>query len=106
MVHRGRRRACRADWPDSLNTTPGPGQGRRVLVIGDSLTRNGRKPLKRALREDGWTPTVRCFEGSGWIGRSFKPGVRRNLINFRRQWWSPSEPMTCGGSIEEQPHLE
>ena len=60
----GDARACSGPiWPRSLNTTPGPGQGRRVLVIGDSLTRNGRTPLKRQLRQDGWTPTVRCFGG-------------------------------------------
>jgi len=60
----GDARACSGPiWPASLNTTPGPGQGRRVLVIGDSLTRNGRAPLKRQLRADGWTPTVRCFGG-------------------------------------------
>lgn len=60
----GDARACSGPiWPASLNTTPGPGQGRRVLVIGDSLTRNGRAPLKRKLRADGWTPTVRCFGG-------------------------------------------
>lgn len=33
------------------------------MVIGDSLTRNGRAPLKKKLRADGWTPTVRCFGG-------------------------------------------
>ena len=60
----GDARACSGPiWPASLNTTAGPGQGRRVLVIGDSLTRNGRTPLKKALRQDGWTPTVRCFGG-------------------------------------------
>jgi lysophospholipase L1-like esterase len=60
----GDARACSGPiWPASLNTTPGPGQGRRVLVIGDSLTRNGRAALKRQLRADGWTPTVRCFGG-------------------------------------------
>lgn len=60
----GDARACSGPiWPKSLNTTPGPGQGRRVLIIGDSLTRNGRQPLKKALRLDGWTPTVRCFGG-------------------------------------------
>lgn len=57
-------RACSGPiWPRSLNTTAGPGQGRRVLVIGDSLARNGRGPLKKELRKDGWTPTVRCFGG-------------------------------------------
>ena len=57
-------RACSAPiWPRTPNATPGPGNGRRVLVIGDSLTRNGREPLTRKLRADGWTPTVRCFGG-------------------------------------------
>lgn len=57
-------RACSAPiWPARANTTPGPGQGRRIVVIGDSLTRNGREPLTRQLRQDGWTPTIRCFGG-------------------------------------------
>lgn len=57
-------RACSAPiWPARANDTPGPGQGRRIVVIGDSLTRNGREPLTRQLRRDGWTPTVRCFGG-------------------------------------------
>lgn len=60
----GDARACSGPiWPRKLNTTPGPGEGRRVLVIGDSLTRNGRRPLKQDLKADGWTPTVRCFGG-------------------------------------------
>ena len=57
-------RACSTPiWPRQENTRPGPGNGRRVLVIGDSLTRNGRDPLIRKLRAQGWTPTVRCFGG-------------------------------------------
>lgn len=57
-------RACSAPiWPKTANGTPGPGQGRRVLVIGDSLTREAREPLTRKLRADGWTPTIRCFGG-------------------------------------------
>lgn len=60
----GDARACSAPiWPRRLNSTPGPGQGERVLVIGDSLTRNGRDALTRQLRQDGWTPTIRCFGG-------------------------------------------
>jgi len=60
----GDARACSGPiWPRQTNTTPGPGQGRRVLVIGDSLTRNARTPLTRKLRKSGWTPTVRCFGG-------------------------------------------
>lgn len=57
-------RACSGPiWPKTPNARPGPGEGRRVLIIGDSLTRNARTPLKRQLRKDGWTPTVRCFGG-------------------------------------------
>lgn len=60
----GDARACSAPiWPGGLNATPGPGQGKRVVVIGDSLTRIGREPLTRLLRRDGWTPTIRCFGG-------------------------------------------
>ncbi|HEV8024689.1 MAG TPA: GDSL-type esterase/lipase family protein [Candidatus Nanopelagicales bacterium] len=60
----GDARACSGPiWPRKLNTEAGPGQGRRVLVIGDSLTRNARGPLTRKLRASGWTPTVRCFGG-------------------------------------------
>lgn len=57
-------RACSAPiWPRRENATIGPGEGRRVLVIGDSLTREAREPLTRKLRADGWTPTIRCFGG-------------------------------------------
>lgn len=57
-------RACSGPiWPRKANTTSGPGEGRRVLVIGDSLTRNARTPLTKKLRKSGWTPTVRCFGG-------------------------------------------
>ena len=60
----GDARACSAPiWPRKTNATPGPGDGRRVVVIGDSLTRNAREPLTRQLRKEGWTPTIRCFGG-------------------------------------------
>ena len=60
----GDARACSAPiWPRKANATPGPGQGQRVVVIGDSLTRNAREPLTRQLRKNGWTPTIRCFGG-------------------------------------------
>lgn len=38
-----------------------PGDGRRVLVIGDSLTRESREVMDRRLRKSGWTPTFRCW---------------------------------------------
>jgi len=40
-----------------------PADGARVLVIGDSLTREARPWTNRALRADGWTPTIRCWGG-------------------------------------------
>jgi lysophospholipase L1-like esterase len=38
-----------------------PGGGRRVLVIGDSLTRESRTLTAKGMRRDGWTPTFRCW---------------------------------------------
>ena len=38
MVHRGDAGLQRADLARRTQHDPGPGQGRRVLVIGDSLT--------------------------------------------------------------------
>lgn len=59
----GDARACTAPvWPERLATGP-PGEGRRVLVIGDSLVRESKRDLIRGLRRDGWTPTIRCFGG-------------------------------------------
>jgi lysophospholipase L1-like esterase len=49
-------------WPQDLNTGA-PGQGRRVLIIGDSLTRDSRKDSLALLQDSGWTPTVRCWGG-------------------------------------------
>ncbi len=56
-------RACSAPvWPQSNNVS-GPGAGNRVLVIGDSLTRESADMLKSSLRRSGWVPTIRCFGG-------------------------------------------
>jgi len=49
-------------YPKALNVTP-PANGARVLVIGDSLTRDARPWTDRALRGDGWTPMFRCWGG-------------------------------------------
>lgn len=56
-------RACSA--PVSFNATNprGPGQGERVLVVGDSLTRDSRAMLTKALKSSGWNPVIRCFGG-------------------------------------------
>jgi hypothetical protein len=49
-------------WP-RIRTTGAPARGTRVLVIGDSRTRESRGPLVTSLVASGWTPTVRCW---GW----------------------------------------
>lgn len=59
----GDSRACSAPiWPES-SPGKGPGNGKRVLVIGDSLTRNSAEMLRVSLRKSGWVPTIRCFGG-------------------------------------------
>lgn len=53
--------ACpRPIWPGEP-ATGAPGNGRRVLVLGDSLTRESRVQTARLLRASGWTPTFRCW---------------------------------------------
>lgn len=49
-------------YPKRL-VTGSPANGARVLVIGDSLTRDARPWITQALRADGWTPTIRCWGG-------------------------------------------
>jgi len=56
-------RACSTPvWPARV-AEGDPGQGRRVLVIGDSLVRESKADIVRGLRASGWTPTIRCFGG-------------------------------------------
>ena len=53
--------ACPAPrWAAGTNSGQ-PGGGRRILIIGDSLTRESRRDTGRRLRESGWTPTFRCW---------------------------------------------
>ena len=49
-------------WPTKLSAGE-PGNGRRVLVIGDSRTRDSRLSMSEGMVSSGWTPTVRCW---GW----------------------------------------
>lgn len=62
-------RACSAPrWPAEIAKN-GPGAGRRVVVIGDSLTRDSQGSLVKSLRKSGWNPTIRCFGGKrlDWV---------------------------------------
>lgn len=53
--------ACpRPVWPGT-RMVGSPGLGRRVLVLGDSLTRESRVSTARLLRAGGWTPSFRCW---------------------------------------------
>lgn len=47
-------------WPGELSVGS-PGGGRRVLILGDSLTRESRTATAKAMRASGWTPTFRCW---------------------------------------------
>jgi len=59
----GDSRACSAPlWGPEI-AAAGPGNGRRVLIIGDSLTRESQNSMTKLLRKSGWNPTVRCFGG-------------------------------------------
>lgn len=55
-------------WPSA----PPEASGRRVLVVGDSLTQGSLDLLDDALRARGWLPTVRC-----WAGVDTQWGVRQ-----------------------------
>jgi hypothetical protein len=59
----GDSRACAAPVWSPTSSFTSPGNGRRVLIIGDSLTRESRVDMTRLLRKSGWNPTVRCFGG-------------------------------------------
>ncbi len=53
--------ACpRPVWPGERSSGM-PGGGRRVLVIGDSLTRESLGLTAKGMRRNGWTPTFRCW---------------------------------------------
>lgn len=56
-------RACSAPLSFKVKDPRGPGQGKKVLVIGDSVTRDSRTMLTKALKSSGWNPVIRCFGG-------------------------------------------
>jgi len=59
----GDARACSAPLSFDVANRRGPGQGEKVLVIGDSVTRDSRTMLTKALKSSGWNPVIRCFGG-------------------------------------------
>lgn len=52
------------------------------MIVGDSLTREGRKPLVRALKADGWNPTVRCWGGTrlDWARDQIRQAKRKDQL--------------------------
>ena len=53
--------ACPAPvWPGEPSQGA-PGQSRRVLILGDSLTRDSQESMTGYLQTSGWTPTFRCW---------------------------------------------
>ena len=58
-------KACpRPVWPAANSLAPAPGRGRRVLVLGDSLTNYAYRPLAARLSSHGWLPTIVCWGGT------------------------------------------
>lgn len=51
-------------WPSSSTSGRAPGDGQRVLVLGDSLTKYAHQPLHEELAGDGWVPTIVCWGGT------------------------------------------
>jgi hypothetical protein len=68
-------------WP-AQQQTDGVAQGARVLVIGDSLTRESRTATINRLQRDGWTPTIRCWGGKrlDWGIDQVKRAKKRNQL--------------------------
>ena len=77
--------ACPAPtWP--ATTHPGdPGDGRRILVIGDSLTRESRVDTAKGLRATGWTPTFRCW-GSTRLDWGLEQVARAKKLHQLPDW--------------------
>jgi len=81
----------RPTWPKA-SSIKAAGNGSRVLVIGDSLTREvalfseEQTPtsprIRAALTKDGWTPTVVCWKGktTEWASAEVAELARLNLI--------------------------
>lgn len=51
-------------WPAAAPAISPPGQGQRVLILGDSLTKYAHTPLRRELTQEGWLPTIVCWGGT------------------------------------------
>lgn len=70
-----------------------PGHGRRIVVIGDSLTRETRRgrpgqtsaQLVTQLRQQGWEPLIVCFGGkdTSWGMEQIRLLQERNLLGPR-----------------------
>lgn len=56
-------RACSAPRSFEGVNSSGPGRGQKVLIIGDSVTRDSREMLTKSLKYAGWNPTFWCFGG-------------------------------------------
>jgi hypothetical protein len=56
-------RGCSAPVWSSTLATGEPGNGTRVLVLGDSNMRRAAPIVKAQLKKLGWTPTIRCWGG-------------------------------------------
>jgi hypothetical protein len=69
-----------------------PGSGRRVLVIGDSLTRESLTLTAKGMRRSGWTPTFRC-----WGSRRLDWGIDQ-VLRARRIGQLPGHVIVALGT--------
>lgn len=79
-------KACpKPTWPAGDPSAAAPGKGRRVLLLGDSLTRYAYSPLRRRLQRDGWLPTIVCWGGmqANWGLANAKDVARRRYLPDR-----------------------
>jgi lysophospholipase L1-like esterase len=84
--------ACpRPVWPGERSAGM-PGGGRRVLVIGDSLTRESRTLTAKGMRRHGWTPTFRC-----WGSRRLDWGIDQ-VVRSRRLGQLPGHVIVALGT--------
>ena len=54
----------------------------RVLIVGDSLTRESQPSLQQRLAKKGWLPTVRCWGGKGTVWGKEQIQRARKLDNL------------------------
>lgn len=79
-------------WPAAVEHAPPPGNGQRVLILGDSLTKYSLPLLTKRLRAQGWLPTVVCWGGTQ------TPWAIAEARNVARQRYIPERVVMAMGT--------